>query len=56
MKPFLLLTLLALTGLFYQEVSAQSATVSLPVSLGRNNCGGGGGKDSLYYIIIHLLT
>ncbi|HEV8084200.1 MAG TPA: hypothetical protein VGP55_13420 [Chitinophagaceae bacterium] len=48
MKSFLFLTLLVLTG-FYQEVSAQSATVSLPVSLGRNNCGGGGGKDSLYY-------
>ncbi len=49
MKRFLLLILLVLTGLFCQEVSAQTATVSLPVSLGRNNCGSGGGKDSLYY-------
>ena len=48
MRPFLLLTLL-LTGLHYQELCAQSATFGLPVSIGRNNCGGGGGKDSIYY-------
>ncbi|MEP6582866.1 MAG: hypothetical protein ABJA90_01315 [Ginsengibacter sp.] len=45
----LLLWILFLTGIAYQEISAQTATVSLPVSIGRNNCAGGGGKDSVYY-------
>ncbi len=49
MKPLLRLTLLLLTGFLCNEVYAQPATVSIPISLGRNNCGGGGGKDSLYF-------
>src|SRR5690242_20235595 len=32
-----------------QDVMAQSATFSVPVSIGRNNCGNSGGLDSLYY-------
>ena len=39
---------------FTQIALAQTATVSVPLSIGRNNCGGGGGyfraaNDSLYY-------
>lgn len=34
---------------FVQVAKAQPATYSLPISIGRNNCGGGGGTDSVYF-------
>ncbi|MDQ6762016.1 MAG: T9SS type A sorting domain-containing protein [Bacteroidota bacterium] len=47
MKSFLFFILVMLTCLHCEMVSAQTATFSLPVSIGRNNCGSG--VDSLYY-------
>ena len=46
-KPIMLLMLLLFTaGLI---AKAQPATVSIPVGIGRNNCGQGGGTDSVYF-------
>lgn len=49
----LLFSIITIIG-FTQIALAQPATVSVPLSIGRNNCGGGGGlfrpaNDSLYY-------
>jgi len=47
MRKFLFSILTVLC--FGQIAKAQPATYSLPISIGRNNCGGGGGTDSVYF-------
>lgn len=49
MKSFFTLAFFIFTSLIFQEVKAQTATFSLPVSIGRNKCAAAGGKDSVYY-------
>jgi hypothetical protein len=44
-----ILLFILITSCFSQYAMAQPATVSVPVALGRNNCGGSGGLDSVYY-------
>lgn len=43
---FLIFTIIAFSN---ETLFAQRATVSLPFSIGRNNCGGSGTNDSLYF-------
>ena len=46
-KPNILLTLLLILAAF--GAKAQPATIGIPVGIGRNNCGLGGGTDSVYF-------
>lgn len=46
-KP--LLSILILLSCIVQDTWAQPATFSVPFSIGRNNCGSGGGTDSVYF-------
>jgi hypothetical protein len=44
-----ILFILIVLSCLAQDTMAQPATVSVPVSIGRNNCNGSGGQDSVYF-------
>ena len=49
MKTILFSVFLVMLCILTKDALAQPATFGLPVGIGRNNCGGSGFKDSLYY-------